>query len=146
MKTRMKLAAAVLIGIPLIGITQAQQPKCKDITFSQEFLTKFPRAGAACNEVHVVKGEQWARFNAEVKHIEGTHVNVDLIDNGNRPVGANVTFEFTPDATVTLTNREVKPASALKEGNRVVIWVPEKRFGFYAKAGAAESKQWAVVQ
>lgn len=148
MKATVKLAAAVLIGIPMAGLAQ-QQPalSCiKDIVYSQEFLAKFPRAGAACNEVVMAGGQKWARFNAEVQHRQGTHLTVSFVDNEERSVNTVVTFEFTPDATLTLTDdKEVKPVAALKEGDKVMIWVPEKRFGFYAQAGAAESKHLTVI-
>ena len=146
MKTTVKLATAVLIVLPLVGIAQQKSLSCAhDIVFSQEFLAKYPRAPAACNEVLAVNGQKWARFNAEVKHIEGTQLNVDFINNDDHSVNSNVTFQFTPNATVTLADRQVKPASALKEGDKIVFWVPESRFGFYAKPGAAESQQFKVV-
>jgi len=42
-------------------------------------------------------------------------------------------------------NKKVKPASDVKEGDKVVLWVPESRFGLYAQPGAAESKHFALV-
>ena len=145
MKTTVKLAAAVLMGIPLAGV--AQNLSCThDIVYSQQFLAKFPRAGAACNEVVMAGGEKWARFNAEVKKRQGTHLTVSFVDNDERSVNTVMTFEFTPDATLTLSDKKiVKPVAALEEGDKVMIWVPEKRFGFYAQPGAAESKHFAVV-
>jgi hypothetical protein len=44
-----------------------------------------------------------------------------------------------------LVNKKIKPASEVKEGDKVMVWVPESRFGVYAHPGAAESKQFAVV-
>jgi hypothetical protein len=41
--------------------------------------------------------------------------------------------------------KDVKAASAVKEGDKVVIWVPESRFGLYAEPGAIESKHFALV-
>jgi hypothetical protein len=146
MKGKVKLAAAVLIGLPLIGVAQQPLSCTKDIVYSQEFLAKYPRAGAACNEVIVAKGEKWARFNAEVKSRQGSHMTVSFIDNEGRSVNTTMTFEFTPDATVTLADKkEIKPVSALKEGEKVVFWVPEKRMGFYAQPGASDSQHFAVV-
>jgi hypothetical protein len=148
MKIGVKLAAAVLIGMPLAAVAQ-DQPKLscvKDIVYSQEFLAKYPRAGAACNEVIVAKGQKWARFNAEVKNRQGSHLTVSFIDNEGRPVDTIMTFEFTPDATLTLADKkEVKPVSALEEGDKVVLWVPEKVMGFYARPGATESTHFALV-
>jgi hypothetical protein len=148
MKSNVKLAAAVLIGIPLTSFAQGQPPlSCvKDVVYSQEFLAKYPRAPAACNEVVMANGEKWARFNAEVKSRQGTHLTLSFIDSEGRSVSTVVTFEFTPDATLTLADKkEVKPVAALNEGDKVVMWVPESRMGFYAQPGASQSKHFAVV-
>ena len=135
----------VLLAVPLTGVAQQQLSCVKDIVYSPEFVAKYPRAGSACNEVIVSKGEKWARFNAEVKNRQGYHLTVDFIDDQERPV-ANMTFEVTPDATVTLRDEhQVKPAAKLQKGEKIVVWVPEKRFGFYAEPGASESKHFAVL-
>jgi len=145
MRSTVKLTAMVLLAVPLTGVAQQQLSCVKDIVYSPEFVAKYPRAGAACNEVIVSKGEKWARFNAEVKNRQGYHLTVDFIDDQDRPV-ANMTFEVTPDATVTLRDEhQVKPAAKLQKGEKIVVWVPEKRFGFYAEPGASESKHFAVL-
>jgi hypothetical protein len=145
MRSTVKLTAMVLLAVPLTGVAQQQLSCVKDIVYSPEFVAKYPRAGAACNEVIVSKGEKWARFNAEVKNRQGYHLTVDFIDDQDRPV-ANMTFEMTPDATVTLRDEhQVKPAAKLQKGEKIVVWVPEKRFGFYAEPGASESKHFAVL-
>jgi len=145
MRSTAKLTAMVLLAVPLTGIAQQQLSCVKDIVYSPEFVAKYPRAGAACNEVIVSKGEKWARFNAEVKNRQGYHLTVDFIDDQDRPV-ANMTFEMTPDATVTLRDEhQLKPAAKLQKGEKIVVWVPEKRFGFYAEPGASESKHFAVL-
>jgi hypothetical protein len=145
MRSTVKLTAMVLLAVPLTGVAQQQLSCVKDIVYSPEFVAKYPRAAAACNEVIVSKGEKWARFNAEVKNRQGYHLTVDFIDDQDRPV-ANMTFEVTPDATVTLRDEhQVKPAAKLQKGEKIVVWVPEKRFGFYAEPGASESKHFAVL-
>jgi len=145
MRSTAKFTAMVLLAVPLTGVAQQQLSCVKDIVYSPEFVAKYPRAGAACNEVIVSKGEKWARFNAEVKNRQGYHLTVDFIDDQDRPV-ANMTFEMTPDATVTLRDEhQLKPAAKLQKGEKIVVWVPEKRFGFYAEPGASESKHFAVL-
>ena len=147
MKTTVKLATAILIGIPLTGLAQGQ-PKLncvKDIKYGQEFLAKFPDAGSACQEVKVVQGEKWVRFDAQVKHNKDNHMTVDLLDTRHEHTGNPMTFVYTPDATLTLENKKVKAASAVEKGDKVIVWVPESRFGVYAQPGAAESKQFKVV-
>lgn len=148
MKTSVKLATAVLIGISLTGVAQGQ-PKLnctKDVQYSKEFLAKFPDAGAACQEVKVVQGEKWVRFDADVKHNKDNRLTVQLLNTKGDPTGNPMTFAYTPDATLTLEKKKVvKAASEVKEGTRVLVWVPESRFGLYAEPGAAESKQFKVV-
>ena len=147
MRTTVKLATTVLIGISLTGVAQGQ-PKLncvKDVKFGQAFLAKFPDAGSACQEVKVVQGEKWVRFNAQVKQNQNNRLTVDLLNQSHEHTGNPLTFAYTPDATLTLENKNVKAASAVKKGDKVMVWVPESRFGIYAQPGDVESKQFKVV-
>jgi hypothetical protein len=148
MQSSVKLATAVLIGISLTGVAQGQ-PKLnctKDVQYSKEFLTKFPDAGAACQEVKVVQGEKWVRFNAQVKYNKDNRLTVNFLNTNGDHTGNPVTFAYTPDATLTLEKKKVvKTASEVKDGDIVIVWVPESRFGVFAEPGAAESKQFKVV-
>ena len=148
MKTTAKLAATVLIGISLTAVAQGQ-PKLncvKDVKYGQEFLAKFPDAGSACQEVKVVQGEKWVRFDAQVKQNKDNRLTVDLLNKEGNHTGNPMTFTYTPDATLTLEKKKVvKAAAEVKKGDKVMVWVPESRFGIYAQPGAAESKQFKVV-
>jgi len=147
MRTTVKLATTVLIGISLTGVAQGQ-PKLncvKDVKYGQAFLAKFPDAGSACQEVKVVQGEKWVRFDAQVKQNQNNRLTVDLLNQSHQHTGNPLTFEYTPDATLTLENKNVKAASAVKKGDKVMVWVPESRFGIYAQPGDVESKQFKVV-
>jgi len=147
MRTTVKLATTVLIGISLTGVAQGQ-PKLncvKDVKYGQAFLAKFPDAGSACQEVKVVQGEKWVRFDAQVKQNQNNRLTVDLLNQRHQHTGNPLTFEYTPDATLTLENKNVKAASAVKKGDKVMVWVPESRFGIYAQPGDVESKQFKVV-
>ena len=147
MRTTVKLATTVLIGISLTGVAQGQ-PKLncvKDVKYGQAFLAKFPDAGSACQEVKVVQGEKWVRFNAQVKQNQNNRLTVDLLNQSHQHTGNPLTLEYTPDATLTLENKNVKAASAVKKGDKVMVWVPESRFGIYAQPGDVESKQFKVV-
>lgn len=147
MKPTVKLAIAVLAAIPLVNVAHAQRLSCaKDITYSEEFLAKYPDAGASCQEVKIVNGEKWARFNAQVKYNKDNRITVDLLNTAGRHWGDPLTFEYTPDATLTLDNKKVKAASAIKKGNKIIVWIPERRFGLAAQPGASESQQFRLVQ
>ena len=92
-----------------------------------------------------MQGEKWVRFDAQVKQNKDNRMTVDFLNKNKEHTGKPMTFEYTPDATLTLENKKVKPASDVKEGDKVVLWVPESRFGLYAQPGAAESKHFALV-
>jgi hypothetical protein len=172
MKSGMKLAVAVLAGVPLAGCfgrpqqaeppqaqqaqqaqpqqaqqvqPQAQQPlSCiGDVTYSREFLAKYPDAPAACQEAVEANGQKWVRFNAKVESAKDGEATVDLLNTHGNPLGA-LTFAFTPDAQVVVNGRPVM-ASSLKGGEEVVMWMPEKQFGFYAEPGAPESQRFRLV-
>jgi hypothetical protein len=147
MKPTVKLAIAALAAIPLVNVAHAQRLSCaRDITYSQDFLAKYPDAGGACQEVKIVNGEKWARFNAQVKYNKDNRITVDLLNTAGRHWGDPLTFEYSPDATLTLENKKVKAASAIKKGNKIVVWIPERRFGLSAQPGASESQQFKLVQ
>ena len=147
MKPTVKLAIAALAAIPLMNVAQAQRLSCsRDITYSQEFLAKYPDAGGACQEVKIANGEKWARFNAEVKYNKDSRITVDLLNTAGHHWGDPLTFSYTPDATLTLENKKVKAASAIEKGDKVVVWIPERRFGLSSQPGASESQQFKLVQ
>ena len=145
MKAGVKLAVALWVAMPLGAIADDKSAEqgdlscIKDITFSQEFLAKYPRAGAACTQVIESNGQKWARFDAKVHSMQPGQATFDFIDNHGQAV-ANMTFAFDPDAQVFVHGKP-KLASNLKKGDEIVVWVPEKRMGFYAKPGAAEGTQ-----
>lgn len=146
MRTAPTLAITALIAIPFTGHAQqhATLSCVKDITYSREFLAKFPHAGAACNEVIKINGQKWVRFNAEAKHVESNHLTVDFIDKYKNPV-STMTFSFDPGAQVMMEDETQAPASKLEPGDKLMVWMPENRLGFYAEPGALASKHFALV-
>lgn len=146
MRTALTLAIAVSIAIPFAGHAQQGAPlSCvKDITYSQAFLAKFPRAGAACTEVISVNGQKWVRFNAVVKNVESNHLTVDFIDKYKNALSTLV-FSFDPVATLTTRDGQHIAAGKAERGEQIVVWMPENRLGFYADPGAIASEHFALV-
>jgi hypothetical protein len=145
MRTTVKFAVAVLIGLPLTGVAQDQLNCVNEFTYSKEFIAKFPKAPAACNEVKLMKGEKWARFNAEVNKVEGDRLTITFTDKKKKPV-TTMTFSFDPEATVTTEKDEIKEPSKLKTGDKLKVWMPESRVGLYAKPGESMiSDHFALV-
>jgi hypothetical protein len=143
MKTTLTLAIAASIVIPLAG--QAQQLSCvKDITYNQAFLAKFPQAGAACNQVIKANGQKWVRFNAEVKNVVNNQLTVDFLDKYEHPV-STMTFSFDPDATLLTEAGEHILASRVNTGQKLQVWMPENRLGFYADPSASSSEHFSLL-
>ncbi len=157
-----RLTIAALIAIPIGVLAQSQTPQSQstqgqsrleegqtsrscisNITFSQEFLARYPKAGGACREVKVENGQKWARFDADVVRVRGYRVTVNFVDRYNRDL-STITFDAARDARAMVNGREMR-FSSLKPGDKLSFWVPEDRMGFYAKPGASQTTKLAVV-
>lgn len=122
---------------------QTSRSCISNITFSQEFLSRYPRAGGACREVKVENGEKWARFDADVVRVRRNRITANFVDRADRSLGT-ITFDASPDARVEVNGRPER-FSSLKRGDKLSFWMPESRVGFYAEPGASESTKLAVV-
>jgi hypothetical protein len=159
-----KLSAAVLIAIPIGALAQAPSPQpqstqaqaqsrleegqtspscISNITFSREFLTRYPNAGGACREVKVENGQKWVRFNADVVRVRKNRVTADFVDRFDKKL-STITFDAAHDARVEVNGRQMK-FSSLKPGDKLSFWMPEDRVGFYAEPGASETTKLAVI-
>jgi len=157
-----KLTVAALIAMPIGALAQNQSPQpqamqaqprleegqtssscIKKFTFSQEFLSRYPNAGAACREVKVQNGEKWARFDANVTRVRRNRVTANFVDNFDHKLAA-ITFDATRDARIEV-NGQSRRFSALRPGDRLTFWMPESRVGFYAAPGTSESDELTVV-
>lgn len=168
-----KLTVAVLIAMPIGALAQYPSPQhpstqeqpsrdqpmheqskleegqtssscISNITFSQDFLSRYPNAGAACREVKVENGHKWARFDADVVRVRRNRVTVNFVDRFDKKV-SEITFDAARDARVDVNGRQ-KRFSTLKPGDKMSVWMPEERVGFYAEPGASETTKLAVVE
>ncbi len=138
------LFLAAMASISAFGQEEAGRLSCiKDITYSQEFLARYPKAGAACREVVMRDGGKWIRFEADVVKVEGNHVTADFVDTYGNPV-SRLTFAAAPEARVEVENRPTK-YSSLQVGDKLTFWTPEKSIGFYAAPGSRASTKLTLV-
>ena len=146
MKARVQWILLALTAMPLVSAA-ADEPKLsclKDFTFSQDFLHRHPKAGAACREVMLKDGQKWARFDARVVGLKGNQVTVNFIDSADQPV-ETLTFTAPADARVLVNGQEMT-YGALGKGDPLSFWVPESRAGFYAAPGAAKLTEIKVAR
>ena len=158
----LKLTVAALIAMPLGALAQGQSMQSqsttpttrpaegetsssciKSITFSHEFLERWPRAGAACREVKVENGAKWARFDAEVVRVRGSRVTANFVDTFGHKLNT-VTFDAASDARVEMNGRPTRFRS-LRRGDKLSFWMPESRVEFYSAPGASDSEKLTVV-
>ena len=136
----------IVLGVAPVVAFADEAPKLsciKDITYSQEFLARYPKAGAACREVVMKDGQKWARFDADVVEVKGNQVTANFVDQYKQGL-ATLTFTAAPEARLTIDGKETK-FSELQSGDTISVWVAESRMGFYAKPGVLEISKFAVV-
>lgn len=146
MTARVGLMALALAMTPLIATAAEEAPKLsciKDVMYSQEFLQKNPKAPAACREVVVKDGAKWIHFVGEVAERNGNQLTIDFQNVAGDRL-ATVVVEASPDARLKIAGKETK-YSSLRRGDKIDVYMPESRFGFYAEPGQ-ESAQLKVVE
>ena len=139
-----KWLACSALTLPLaIGMQQANAQKvdpdklpkvaCSELTFSQAFLSKYPKAPAACQEARVYQGKRYAKFSGKVSKKDESALSVQV----NNVAGDAIdTLSVKPSTTATvIVNGERVKLSDLKSGDPITIWVAETRFAFYASPG-----------
>ncbi len=110
---------------------------CTELTFSLEFLNKYPKAPAACLEARVYKGKKYAKFNGKVSGRDAESLTVQLLNVAGDSLTA-LTFKPSPKAKV-IVNGEPESFADLKTGDNLTFWIPENRFSIYSSPGAASS-------
>ena len=107
---------------------------CSSLIFSQDFIQKYPKAGAACQEARVYKGKRYAKFTGKVYLTDPTYIVVQVFNVAGDPLDT-VTFRPQPSSTL-LVNGQPEKFSELKVGDPVTFWISEKRFAMYSAPGA----------
>lgn len=118
---------------------------CRDVNWNQALLTRYPWALDSCQEVVMVDGEKWARFEAKFQRMNrnGTF-DVDFLNRQGRSLGV-VSLKPGTNQTVLLDNREYA-FSELRQNQKLNFYVPEGTFGFAVEPGAASNEMVEVVE
>jgi len=111
---------------------------CSTLHWNAQFLAKYPKAPAACQEARVYKGHRYAKFNAKVYIVDP--------DGGVTLTFLNVagddlsTFTYKPaPGAVVYVNGKPTQYSDLKVGDKITVWVSEIRFSVAGAPGAVDS-------
>lgn len=158
MKTKMSVTL-MLTGLFLAGTAGAQQPldtqrladtdvdaaSCAAVSWHQDLLAAYPRAGLACHEVIVVNGERWARFETVFQQENrGGSVRSNFRDRQGRSMGS-LTMMPAHDQRVLIDGREYA-FSELQRGQVLNVYVPEGAYAFALTPGAPVAQRAQVVE
>jgi len=136
---------ALILGTSVLSVADAQQQpfprertqarSCADVDWNQDMITNHPRLIEACQEVVVVREQNWARFQAAFTRVEADgNVLFSIRDSRNRPI-ENVVLEPATGQVAYIDNRAV-PFAQLRRDQVVNLYVPEGQYGFVSQPGA----------
>jgi hypothetical protein len=81
------ILCSLVCALALSGSAWAQRPGCADAKFSNELLTRFPRAPEACLDIISRNGEEYGVFKARLNRVSGNtlHVRFEHPDGSEGP-------------------------------------------------------------
>jgi hypothetical protein len=119
-----------------------QQQSCSDMRYSPKFLEKYPKAPAGCQDVRVYKGERFAKFDAKVYLHDPTFTTVQILNVAGEPL---TTFSLKPEPdSHVLRGGEETYFKDLRVGDKITVWISEKRLEAVEMPGASEHA-WSVT-
>jgi len=131
-KFQVMAATTMLLCVTSLGpLTAMAQhpagPTCMDIQWNAEFLKAYPRAPAACQEIAVRNGKNFARFTAKVTSVKSDNVTVRFLSSGGEQ-GREMSLEPGPNARVEIAGKKID-YSKLRKDDVLTFWVPERALG-----------------
>ena len=146
-----------LLGLALASTAVAQQQlqqdltaertptiSCDDVNWNRDMLSKHSSLIDACQEVTVVDGGNWARFDAKFVRIEPNgNVIFSVRDKNDRAV-EEVALDPVPGQLAYIDGRATA-FSSLRDTDSISLYVPEGQYGFATRPGAPREQLATVV-
>ncbi|MGY6554336.1 MAG: hypothetical protein ACXIUM_07415 [Wenzhouxiangella sp.] len=113
---------------------RTSQSSCNNVNWNANMLEVHPRLIDACQEVVVVEGNSWARFDVRFKELmnDGTVV-FDIRDRNGRAVEQ---ASFMPvSGQQAYLNGRATPFRQLRSTDEISLYVPEGQYGFATQPG-----------
>jgi hypothetical protein len=149
MNAGVKLVGLALITAPILAIAQGQSKptkvNCDSFLYSEKFLARFPKGPAACQEVKTQNGEKWVHFEGSITAKEGNEVTTSFVDDFNNPV-VTVTVTAADARQSVLINGQDGKWADIKVGEKISLWMPQSKIGFYAKPGSMDKGQLTITK
>lgn len=151
----LNLITAGWLSLSLASVAAAQQPQenfpredttratCESVDWNSDMLDNHPRLIGACQEVVVVDGQSWARFDAKFVEIDrDDNVVFSVRDRRDRSV-EEVTLVPAAGQVAYIDDRATE-FNRLRTTDLINLYVPEGEYGFATEPGA-DREQVAVV-
>lgn len=149
-------AIVALLGLALATSAVAQQaqenfPKertqagtCASVDWNKSLLKDHPSLIDACQEVILVNGVTWARFDAKFVRVENDgNVIFSVRDKRGRSM-EEIVLEPAEGQVAYLDDRPT-PFAKLRTSDRISLYVPEGRYGFATKPDVPKEQLAQVV-
>ncbi len=137
MKTISSLVFALTLMSPAVFAADPNYG-CDSVNFGDEVLAKMPNAKALCRGIAEKNGGIYVHYIAEVESRDASSVTVKFLNKDNKPV-TRVKFEPMADQTVMVDKKSV-PYSSLKKGEKIDIWIEQKKWGLFASPDGSAMK------
>jgi hypothetical protein len=137
-------ALALPIGIAhaVVNPDKLPQVPCADLKFGAAFLAKYPQAPQACQDARVYKGQRYAKFEAKVYISDPAFMTFQMLNAAGDTV---TTFSVKPGPNQhVLVNGKPKAFHDLSVGEKITVWVSEKRLEAVELPGSTQNR-WAVL-
>jgi hypothetical protein len=104
----------------------------------------YPRIGEGCQEVVVVDGRKWARFEAEFRRGNSDGTAVLTFKDRNEQVLGDVTLKPARDQRATIDGRSYR-LGELQRGQELNVYVPERIFAAATEPGVRPEQLAEIV-
>lgn len=122
----LSLCSGATIAAEAVNPDTLPRIECSSLRYSEDFLQKYPKAPAACEEARVYKGETYMKVKAKVYVREAPMLSVDLMDPYGNTLGTVLIRK--PQSLRFLINGQEVDAFDLHRDEEVTVWVPQSMF------------------
>lgn len=137
----LSIGAAYAANKP-VDVSKLPKVECSALKFSEAFLTRYPKAPAACLEAREHDGKRYAKFDAKV-YITGPEITTVNLVNSKGDVVDTFSLKPGPEQKIKINGKDTKFRD-LRVGEKITFWVPEDRMEAAELPGATDNT-WAVM-
>lgn len=158
MRTKMSELGGIAVAVTLLGTacasnavaqedfprTRVQTASCTEVAWERDLLARYPRIAQGCQEVVIVEGTKWARFEADlVRTNRDGSVTLDFKGRNGVPA-ERLTLMPGLELRASIDGREYR-FTELARGQTLNLYIPERMFAVAAQPGASAPQLAQIV-